>query len=242
MSSRQRLGEALNDAGWDGGWYRRAYYDDGTPLGSAPRDECRIDAIAQAWSVLSGAAPAERAEMALDAMEQHLVSENDELIRLLTPRLRQNAARPRLHQGLPARRARERRAVHARRAVGRARARGDRPHGARDEAARDAESDHARRTPEEVDVYRVEPYVIAADVYGVAPHVGRGGWTWYTGSAGWMYRVALESLLGLTIVGGDQSGAAAVRAGELAWVQRADAARATGGRATRSCSRARRRA
>ena len=74
LNSRQRLGDALNEAGWDGGWYRRAYYDDGTPLGTAASDECRIDAIAQAWSVLSGAAPADRAEIALDAMEQHLVS------------------------------------------------------------------------------------------------------------------------------------------------------------------------
>ena len=81
------------------------------------------------------------------------------------------------------------------------------------------------RTPEEVEVYRAEPYVIAADVYGVAPHVGRGGWTWYTGSAGWMYRVALESLLGLTIVGGDAARAPPVRAGELAGLQRAHAAR-----------------
>ena len=82
---QEKLGVALNAAGWDGGWYRRAYYDDGTPLGAATGDECRIDAIAQAWSVLSGAAPADRAEIALDAMEKHLVSEKEKLIRLLTP-------------------------------------------------------------------------------------------------------------------------------------------------------------
>ena len=121
-ASRRSSARRSTTRGWDGGWYRRAFYDDGTPLGTAPSDECRIDAIAQAWSVLSGAAPAIAPSIALDAMEQHLVVGAGELIRLLTPAVRQDAARSRLHQGISARRARERRAVHARRAVGRARA------------------------------------------------------------------------------------------------------------------------
>ncbi len=198
-----KLGDALNAAGWDGGWYRRAYYDDGTPLGAASGDECRIDAIAQAWSVISGAAPADRAETALDAMEEHLVSESEKLIRLLTPAFDKTPHDPGYIKGyLPG--VRENGGQYTHGVLWGVRALAEM--GRTERATRLLEMlspiTHGR-TPEEVDVYRVEPYVIAADVYGVAPHVGRGGWTWYTGSAGWMYRVALESLLGLTIVGGD---------------------------------------
>jgi N,N'-diacetylchitobiose phosphorylase len=196
------LGDALNAAGWDGGWYRRAFYDDGTPLGTAAGDECRIDAIAQAWSVLSCAAPGERAEMALDAMEKHLVSEQDKLIRLLTPAFDKTPHDPGYIKGyLPG--VRENGGQYTHGVLWGVRALAEM--GRTERATRLLEMlspiTHGR-TPREVDVYRVEPYVIAADVYGVAPHVGRGGWTWYTGSAGWMYRVALESLLGLTIVEG----------------------------------------
>ena len=200
---QERLGEALNDAGWDGGWYRRAYYDDGTPLGTAAGDECRIDAIAQAWAVLSGAAPAERAEIALDAMEQHLVSEDDKLIRLLTPAFDKTPHDPGYIKGyLPGVRENGGQYTHGVLWGVRALAEMGRTERATKLLEMLSPITHGR-TPEEVDIYRVEPYVIAADVYGVTPHVGRGGWTWYTGSAGWMYRVALESLLGLTIVGGD---------------------------------------
>ena len=198
-----KLGDALNDAGWDGGWYRRAYYDDGTPLGTAAGDECRINAIAQAWSVLSGAAPADRAEIALDAMEQHLVSEKEKLIRLLTPAFDKTPHDPGYIKGyLPGVRENGGQYTHGVLWGVRALAEMGRTERATKLLEMLSPISHGR-TPEEVDVYRVEPYVIAADVYGVEPHVGRGGWTWYTGSAGWMYRVALESLLGLTIVGGD---------------------------------------
>jgi N,N'-diacetylchitobiose phosphorylase len=199
---QENLGEALNGAGWDGGWYRRAYYDDGTPLGTSGGDECRIDAIAQAWSVLSGAAPADRAEIALDAMEQHLVSEQEKLIRLLTPAFDKTPHDPGYIKGyLPGVRENGGQYTHGVLWGVRALAEMGRTERATKLLEMLSPITHAR-TPAEVEVYRVEPYVIAADVYGVAPHVGRGGWTWYTGSAGWMYRVALESLLGLTIVAG----------------------------------------
>jgi N,N'-diacetylchitobiose phosphorylase len=200
---RASLREALNDGGWDGGWYRRAYYDNGAPLGSAANDECRIDAIAQAWAVLSGVAPAERAEQALDAMEAHLVSEGDGIIRLLTPAFDQTPHDPGYIKGyLPGVRENGGQYTHAALWAVRALAQAGRT----ERAARLLEMvspvSHGR-TAEEVAVYQAEPYVIAADVYGVAPHVGRGGWTWYTGSAGWMFRVALESVLGVTLAGGD---------------------------------------
>src|SRR5450432_1988542 len=202
-SYKEKLGEALNDAGWDGGWYRRAFYDDGTPLGTSASDECKIDAIAQAWSVLSGAAPADRAEVALDAMEKYLVSDDERLIRLLTPAFDKTPHDPGYIKGyLPGVRENGGQYTHGVLWGVRALAEMGRTERATKLLEMLSPITHGR-TPQEVDVYRVEPYVIAADVYGVTPHVGRGGWTWYTGSAGWMYRVALESLLGLTIVGGD---------------------------------------
>ncbi|HEX8694753.1 MAG TPA: hypothetical protein VF746_20170 [Longimicrobium sp.] len=199
---RGGLAAALNDAGWDGGWYRRAYYDDGTPLGSAASDECRIDAIAQAWAVISGVAPPERAARALDALEEHLVSEQGGIVRLLAPAFDRTPHDPGYIKGyLPG--VRENGGQYTHGALWAVRALAEA--GRTDRAARLLEMispvSHAR-TPEEAAVYQAEPYVIAADVYGVAPHVGRGGWTWYTGSAGWMLRVALESVLGFTLRGG----------------------------------------
>jgi cyclic beta-1,2-glucan synthetase len=202
---RASLAEALNadGQGWDGGWYRRAYYDNGAPLGSAANDECRIDAIAQAWAVLSGVAPAERAEQALDALEEHLVSEEEGIIRLLTPAFDQTPHDPGYIKGyLPGVRENGGQYTHAALWAVRALAQAGRTERAARLLAMISPVSHGR-TPEEVAVYQAEPYVIAADVYGVAPHVGRGGWTWYTGSAGWMFRVALESVLGITLRGGD---------------------------------------
>jgi N,N'-diacetylchitobiose phosphorylase len=200
---RSALGDALNDAGWDGAWYRRAYYDNGEPLGSAHSDECRIDALAQAWAVLSGAAPASRAEQAMDALETHLVAEADGIIRLLAPAFDRTPNDPGYIKGyLPGVRENGGQythgvlwAVRALAELGRA-----------ERAARLLEMltpVHHSATAEAVERYRVEPYVVAADVYGVEPHIGRGGWTWYTGSAGWMYRIAIESILGLDLRDGD---------------------------------------
>jgi N,N'-diacetylchitobiose phosphorylase len=197
---RERLREALNGPhGWDGAWYRRAYYDDGAPLGSAQSDECKIDAIAQAWAVISGAAPPERAEQALDSLERHLVSDGEGIIRLLTPAFDKTPHDPGYIKGyLPGVRENGGQYTHGALWAVRALAEAGRTERAARLLAMLSPVSHGR-TAAEVDVYRTEPYVIAADVYGVAPHVGRGGWTWYTGSAGWMYRVALESVLGLTI-------------------------------------------
>ncbi|HWK88893.1 MAG TPA: hypothetical protein VNP72_02835, partial [Longimicrobium sp.] len=200
---RAELAAALNDSGWDGEWYRRAYYDDGTPLGAASGDECRIDAIAQAWAVLSGVAPPERARQALDAMERHLVSERDGIIRLLAPPFDRTLHDPGYIKGyLPGVRENGGQYTHAALWAVRALAEAGRVERAAPLLEMLSPVSHGR-TPEEVAVYQAEPYVVAADVYGVAPHVGRGGWTWYTGSAGWMFRVALESILGFTLRGGE---------------------------------------
>ncbi len=201
---RAALGRALNEAdgGWDGAWYRRAYYDGGQPLGSAASDECRIDAIAQAWAVLSGVAPADRAERALDSLEEHLVDQRNGLIRLLAPPFDSTPHDPGYIKGyIPG--VRENGGQYTHGVLWAVRATAEL--GRVDRAAALLEMllpvNHAR-TPAEVERYRVEPYVVAADVYGTTPHVGRGGWTWYTGSAGWMYRTALESILGLEVHGG----------------------------------------
>jgi len=200
---RAALAAALEEAGWDGAWYRRAYYDDGTPLGSAASDECRIDALAQAWAVISGVAPPERAARAIDAVERELVDEGAGLVRLLTPPFDRTAHDPGYIKGyVPGIRENGGQYTHAALWVVRAMA----ELGRRERAAALLEMlgpVHHARTPEAVTVYRVEPYVVAADVYSAPPHVGRGGWTWYTGSAGWMYRVALESILGVGIEAGD---------------------------------------
>ncbi|MGH7823240.1 MAG: GH36-type glycosyl hydrolase domain-containing protein, partial [Candidatus Binatia bacterium] len=196
---REELRTALEDAGWDGAWYRRAYYDDGTPLGSAENDECRIDALAQSWAVISRAADPARAKQAMEAAEKQLVAEEDGLIRLLTPPFDRTEKDPGYIKGyLPGIRENGGQYTHGALWVVRAFA----ELGRRDRAAALLEMltpvAHARDRAR-TDVYKVEPYVVAADIYGTEPHVGRGGWTWYTGSAGWMYRVALESVLGFTI-------------------------------------------
>jgi cyclic beta-1,2-glucan synthetase len=200
---RDQLGVALNEAGWDGQWYRRAYYDNGAVMGSRESDECQIDALAQAWSVMSGAAPAERAAQALDAMEERLVSNHERLIRLLAPPFADTPQDPGYIKGYVAGvRENGGQYTHAACWAVRAMAEAGRNERAAQLLAMLSPVSHTL-TPEAVATYQVEPYVIAADIYGAEPHVGRGGWTWYTGSAGWMYRVALESVLGFTLQGGD---------------------------------------
>jgi cellobiose phosphorylase len=195
------LRTAVEAAGWDGEWYRRAYYDDGTPLGTAAAAECRIDALAQAWAVLSGAVPPARAAQAMDAVERLLVSREAGIIRLLTPPFDRDPHDPGYIKGyVPGIRENGGQYTHAALWVVQAFAALDR----RDRAAAYLEMlgpvAHAG-SAEAVAAYQVEPYVVAADVYGEPPHVGRGGWTWYTGSAGWMYRVGLEAVLGLRLEG-----------------------------------------
>jgi cellobiose phosphorylase len=189
----------IEEHGWDGEWYRRAYFDDGSPLGSAMNPECRIDSISQSWSVLSGAGDAARARLAMEAMDQRLVRREQGLIQLLDPPFDKSDLNPGYIKGyVPGVRENGGQYTHA--AIWAAMAfaaLGDRGR-AWDLLAMINPVNHAR-SPEEIAIYKVEPYVVAADVYALSPHTGRGGWTWYTGSAGWMYRLIVESLLGLRL-------------------------------------------
>ena len=198
----KHLETTLNDAGWDGDWYRRAYYDDGSPLGSTESNEAKIDAIAQAWSIISGVAPPERAEQALASVEKHLIDEDAGLIKLLTPPFDKTPHDPGYIKGyIPGVRENGGQYTHAALWVIDAFALSGQGTRAAELYALINPINHADSL-DEVQQYKVEPYVVTADIYGVPPHVGRGGWSWYTGSAGWMYRIGLESILGLHLVDG----------------------------------------
>jgi cyclic beta-1,2-glucan synthetase len=188
---------AVEAHAWDGAWYRRAYFDDGTPLGSSTSDECRIDAIAQSWSVLSGAGAPERQEQAMRSFEQYLVREDARLLMLLTPAFDKTSHDPGYIKGyLPG--VRENGAQYTHAALWSVLATAMRGDGDRAfELFQMLNPLTHALTPEDVAVYKVEPFVVAADVYTAQGHLGRGGWTWYTGSASWMYRVGLEAILGL---------------------------------------------
>ncbi|HTR07343.1 MAG TPA: glucoamylase family protein [Paraburkholderia sp.] len=199
----EALRKALESAGWDGAWFRRAYYDDGTPLGAAVNDECAIDAIAQSWSVLSGAASAEHGALAMAALNDRLIRREDGLALLFTPPFDRTPLDPGYIKGYPPG-IRENGGQYTHAAMWSVLAfaqlgDGDR---AADLLAM-LNPVNRSRTRSGVNRYKVEPYVAAADVHSVAPHVGRGGWTWYTGSAGWMYRAGIEGLLGLRKRGGE---------------------------------------
>jgi cyclic beta-1,2-glucan synthetase len=188
--------DAVETYGWDGEWYRRAFFDDGTPLGSAASDECRIDSIAQSWSVISGAGRPERQQRAMRAFEEHLVDDDARLIRLLAPPFDRTAHDPGYIRGyLPG--VRENGAQYTHAAVWAVLATALRGDGDRAfELFQMLNPLLHSRTPAEVALYKVEPYVVAADVYTAHGHVGRGGWTWYTGAAAWLYQVGLEAILG----------------------------------------------
>ena len=187
----------IEQNGWDGEWYLRAYFDDGTPLGSASNPECQIDSIAQSWSVLSGAADAERSRLAMEAVDKRLVRRNDALIQLLDPPFDKSDLNPGYIKGyVPGVRENGGQYTHAAIWAAMAFAKLGDSRRAWELLAMINPVNHAG-SPEEITTYKVEPYVVAADVYAVSPHTGRGGWTWYTGSAGWMYTLILESLLGL---------------------------------------------
>jgi cyclic beta-1,2-glucan synthetase len=197
----ERIRAALESGGWDGKWYRRAYFDDGEPLGSSQNPEWLIDSVAQSWAVLSGAADPKRAEQAMREVQHRLVKPEEKLILLATPPFDQTARDPGYVKGYPP---------------------GVRENGGAYQHAAMwtvwaflelgwAEEAHAlfqmlnpinrSDTPEGVDRYQVEPYVVAADISSQASRAGKGGWTWYTGSAGWMVRLGLEGILGLRRLG-----------------------------------------
>src|SRR5690606_27345737 len=189
---------AVEEHGWDGSWYRRAYFDDGTPLGSSESEECRIDSIAQSWSVISGAGDVSRQARAMLSLEEHLVREDARLLMLLTPPFDEMPNDPGYIKGyLPG--VRENGAQYTHAALWAVLATAMRGDGDRAfELYQMINPLTHARTPDEVAVYKVEPYVVAADVYTAPGQLGRGGWTWYTGSASWMYRVGLEAILGFT--------------------------------------------
>jgi len=196
MKEARRLAIMLEQS-WDGEWYRRGYYDDGSPLGSAQNDECSIDSISQSWAVLSGAVPVRFAERAMDAVRTFLVARGSQTVLLLNPPFDRSAQEPGSTKGYPPGvRENGGQSTHAATWVVMALAR----LGSGDEATEFFHMlnpiNHGR-TPADVTRYKTEPYVMAGDVYARPPHAGRGGWSWYTGSAGWMYRAGVESILGL---------------------------------------------
>jgi cyclic beta-1,2-glucan synthetase len=192
---------ALEAHGWDGDWYRRAYFDDGSPLGSTLNAECRIDSIAQSWGVISGAAEPDRAARAMAAVEEYLVRRGQELILLFTPPFDRTPLDPGYIKGYPPG-IRENGGQYTHAAIWSVMAfaalgQGDRAN----ELFSILNQINRASTRAGVHRYKVEPYVAAADIYAEYPHVGRGGWTWYTGSAGWMYRAGIEWLLGFRLRG-----------------------------------------
>ena len=198
-SEAARLGDAIHANAWDGEWYRRGWFDDGSPLGTSANAECRIDSIAQSWSVLSGVGDATRSRAAMDALDDQLVSREDKLIKLLAPPFDHSDPSPGYIQGY-VQGVRENGGQYTHAAVWAAMA-----FAAQGDAKRAWDLfdilnpiRHAQ-TPHDVATYKTEPYVVASDVYSTTGHVGRGGWTWYTGAAGWLYRCVTESLLGLNI-------------------------------------------
>ena len=189
---------SIESAAWDGDWYRRATFDDGTWLGSKDSEECRIDSIAQSWAVLSGAADADRAATAMASVDSHLIRRDEAIALLFTPPFDRTRHDPGYIKGYPPG-LRENGGQYSHAAMWLIFA-----------FARLGQTDRAvalfsllnpvnhALNARDADVYKVEPYVVAADVYSVAPHAGRGGWTWYTGSAAWMYRAGIEGILGIT--------------------------------------------
>ena len=189
----------IEQNGWDGKWYRRAYFDDGSPLGSDSNQECKIDSIAQSWSVLSGAGDAVHSSMAMSELDKRLVQRNNALIQLLDPPFDKSDLNPGYIKGyVPGVRENGGQYTHA--AIWAAMAFASLGDSKRAwELLEIINPVNHSKSREDVDVYKVEPYVIAGDVYALSPHIGRGGWTWYTGSSGWMYRLITESLLGLRL-------------------------------------------
>jgi cyclic beta-1,2-glucan synthetase len=201
LAQAHQLQQNIEQQAWDGQWYRRAYFDNGEPLGSHTNPECQIDSLPQSWSVISRAGNSERARQAMQAVDKRLIRRDAGLIQLFDPPFDQSTLNPGYVKGyFPG--VRENGGQYTHGAIWTAMGfalMGD-TNRAWDLFAL-LNPVHHSATPNQIATYKVEPYVIAADVYAVAPHIGRGGWTWYTGSAGWMYRLLLETLLGVNLEG-----------------------------------------
>ncbi len=201
LAHAEALRRALDRGAWDGAWYRRAYFDDGSPLGSAYNAECRIDSIAQSWATLSGAADPERARQAMDAVGEYLVKRGDDLVLLFTPPFDVGVPDPGyVASYLPGVRENGAQYTHAAAWCVIAYAMqgdGDRAY---ELFAMLNPINHAS-TRGGAYRYKAEPYVVAGDVYSEPPHAGRGGWSWYTGAAGWLYRAGIEYILGVRVRG-----------------------------------------
>jgi cellobiose phosphorylase len=196
-----KLKHAVEEHAWDGDWYLRAFFDDGTPLGSASGEECRIDSLSQSWSVISGAGDQTRVRRALASVEEHLVDREARVVKLLAPAFDKTPLDPGYIKGyVPGVRENGGQYTHAAAWLILAYTKlGDGERAA--DLFRMLNPIEHLRTPEDLHLYRIEPYVLAGDVAAVPPHTGRGGWSWYTGSASWFYRVAVESFLGLKVRG-----------------------------------------
>jgi cellobiose phosphorylase len=197
----KHLKDAIEKNAWDGDWYRRAYFDDGTPLGSAQNEECRIDSISNSWAVLSKAGNADRSQRAMAAVDQYLIRREEGLIQLFNPPFDKTPLDPGYIKGyVPGVRENGGQYTHA--AIWTVMAFAELGDGDRaTELYALLNPINHSYTRAGLHKYKVEPYVVAADIYGMYPHVGRGGWTWYTGSASWMYRSAIETILGLDMEG-----------------------------------------
>ncbi|HEX8834385.1 MAG TPA: hypothetical protein VF719_09300, partial [Abditibacteriaceae bacterium] len=195
-TAAQKLAATIEAEAWDGEYYMRAYFDDGSKLGSHESDEAKIDSLPQSWAIISGAAQPERAEMGMQAVEQHLIRENEKMILLFTPPFDKSTQDPGYIKGyVPGVRENGGQYTHAAIWVAQAFARkGDGTRAV--QMLRMLNPVEHSRTPEDVQRYQVEPYVITADVYALEDRVGRGGWSWYTGSSSWYYRVWIEDVLG----------------------------------------------
>jgi cyclic beta-1,2-glucan synthetase len=193
--------EAVESQGWDGDWYRRGYFDDGTPLGSRVSEEARIDSLPQSWGIISGEADRERAQKALESVQRLLIRQKEKLVLLFTPPFDCSTPHPGYIMGYPPGvRENGGQYTHAAIWVAMAFARLGDGKAAADVLRLLNPVEHTR-TPSEVALYKGEPYVVAADVYALTNQEGRCGWTWYTGSSGWMYRVWLEEVLGFRLRG-----------------------------------------
>jgi cyclic beta-1,2-glucan synthetase len=194
--------ENLEIYGWDGNWYKRAYFDDGTPLGSHENQECKIDALSQCWSVISEAGDNERANIAMSSLEKYLVKPEEKIILLLSPPFNNSDLKPGYIKGyVPGVRENGGQYTHGVTWVALALAKLGRGEEAYSIYSMLNPINHSLTT-EKANVFKTEPYVMAADVYSIEPHKGRGGWSWYTGSSGWMYTIALEHILGFRLIEG----------------------------------------